>query len=309
MRRPQLASGGAAASTESPKRHGEEKWIDGPRVSKLKVAEARHLMREINHVKQCETWIDGPNIKPLSAVKLPNTSQSQGYGFMDTHKRSMIRQWVENQTTQIHQTTTTTTTQGTQAMPTTSTVSTATNLNAPVQYHQYYKSIQKQDIVMMQHQQPQWSNDDDRHSLNSRHEELVVNPIDFPAISKALYSEHFGRIPSKRSTHVAESTREQQQQHVEEQLDRYSDRSLSRNSESRNLLAATGGNDNDEEEDQDSGPSEVPPALPLIEPLGSRDVSRQVSRQVSHESLCQNVLMMDCALQVTEDDIARAMGG
>lgn len=307
MRRaPTAAAQGAAtlaAAESSPKRLGEEKWIDGPRVSKLKVAEARHLMREINHVKQCETWIDGPNIKPLSAVKLPNTSQSQGYGFMDTHKRSMIRQWVENQTTQIHQTTT----QATQAtVTTTSTVSTATNLNAPVQYHQYYKSMQKQDIVVQQ--QPQWSNDDDRHSLHSRHEELVVNPIDFPAISKALYSEHFGRIPSKRANNYnVESTREQ---HVEEQqLDRFSDRSLSRISENRNLLGAATGGDNDEEEDQDSGPSEVPPALPLIEPLGSRDVSRQVSRQVSHESLCQNVMMMDCALQVTEDDIARAMGG
>jgi hypothetical protein len=67
---------------------------------------------------------------------------------------------------------------------------------------------------------------------------------------------------------------------------------------------ACGAEDN-EEEDQDSGPSEVPPALPLIDPLGSREVSRHVSR----ESLCQNIVMMDCALQVTEDDIAKAMGG
>lgn len=282
---------------ESPKRMTEEKWIDGPRVSKSKVAEARHLMREINHVKQCETWIDGPKIQPLSAVKLPNANQSQGYGYMDTHKRSMIRQWVENQTTQILQTNSTSTS-------TTTSTATQNSLNTPVQYHQYYKTIQKELM-----QQPQCYDNDDRHSINSRSED-ILNPVDFPAIAKALYSEHFGRISSKKL--LVDHTREyNNNNNNNEELDHHSERS-SHISESRQLMTATGGcgvGENEEEEDQDSGPSEVPPALPLIEPLGSRDVSRQVSRQVSHESLCQNVMMMDCALQVTEDDIARAMGG
>lgn len=151
-------------------------------------------------------------------------------------------------------------------------------------------------------QQPQCF-DDDRHSMNSRTED-IVNPVDFPAIARALYSEHFGRGSSKKL--LIDHTRE----FGEQEQDHHSERSSSHISDSRQLMTATGGGENvEEEEDQDSGPSEVPPALPLIEPLGSRDVSRQVSRQVSHESLCQNVMMMDCALQVTEDDIARAMGG
>lgn len=88
----------------------EEQWIDGPRVSRAKVAEARHLMREVNHVKQCETWVDGPksqSCRSLTAGNLPAAggSQTQGYGFMDAHKKTMIRQWVENQTTQVFQST------------------------------------------------------------------------------------------------------------------------------------------------------------------------------------------------------------
>jgi len=71
----------------------EEQWIDGPRVSRAKVAEARHLMREVNHVKQCETWVDGPksqSCRSLTAGNLPAAagSQTQGYGFMDAHKPS-----------------------------------------------------------------------------------------------------------------------------------------------------------------------------------------------------------------------------
>lgn len=76
----------------------DEHWIDGPRISKSKVAEARSLLKDSH--KKNETWIDGP----LQTVKLPtlgNGHASGSYGFMDNHKKSMIRKWVENQTVQI----------------------------------------------------------------------------------------------------------------------------------------------------------------------------------------------------------------
>lgn len=252
------------SSHESPKRLVEEKWIDGPRVSKFKVAEARHLMREINHVKQCETWIDGPNIKPATAA-LPGTSQGTSYGYMDSHKKTMIRQWVENQTSQIFQ-------------------STGTNTVNPVQYHQFYKSQQKSDVT-----QPK--NDDDRSSVGSKNDEFV-NPL----------AAGLSNIPTAGINFSESSIKTGLKQVTEYDHDVQSEKSTSHVSENRQ--SATGGGDL-EEEDQDSGPSEVPPALPLIELLGSREVSRHVSR----ESLCQNVMMMDCALQVTEEDIAKAMGG
>ncbi|XP_021928762.1 kinesin-like protein GA13060 isoform X2 [Zootermopsis nevadensis] len=86
---------GNAAGTVSG---SDEQWIDGPRISKSKVAEARSLLKD-SHKKK-ETWIDGP----LQTGKLPalgNGHASGSYGFMDSHKKSMIRKWVENQTVQI----------------------------------------------------------------------------------------------------------------------------------------------------------------------------------------------------------------
>lgn len=69
----------------------DEQWIDGPRISKSKVAEARHLIKEASHVKKRETWVDGPmQAEPYA-----------GYGYMDSHKKNMIKKWVEHQTIQI----------------------------------------------------------------------------------------------------------------------------------------------------------------------------------------------------------------
>lgn len=69
----------------------DEQWIDGPRISKSKVAEARHLIKEAGHVKKRETWVDGP-MQAEACI---------GYGYMDNHKKNMIRKWVEHQTIQI----------------------------------------------------------------------------------------------------------------------------------------------------------------------------------------------------------------
>lgn len=258
-----------AANHESPKRVAEEKWIDGPRVSKFKVAEARHLLREMNHVKQCETWIDGPNIKPATAPP-PGTSQGTSYGYMDNHKKTMIRQWVENQTVQIFQSTGT---------------NTPVVAAAPVQYHQFYKNQQKGENAMLR-------NEDDRSSVGSRNDEFV-NPLAAGLTSLPTATINFSESCIKTGL----------KQCTDYEHDVQSEKSASHVSENRQ--SATGGDLEEEDQDQDSGPSEVPPALPLIEPLGSREVSRHVS----HESLCQNVMMMDCALQVTEEDIAKAMGG
>lgn len=78
----------------------EELWIDGPRISKQKVAEARNLLLK-EHSKK-ETWIDGPMQKPSKPTG--NNQSSGSYGFMDSHKKTMIRKWVENQTVHLKQT-------------------------------------------------------------------------------------------------------------------------------------------------------------------------------------------------------------
>lgn len=76
----------------------DEQWIDGPRISKSKVAEARHMLKDAHHKR--ETWIDGP--MQLTGPPLLHSQQhSSGYGFMDNHKKIMIRKWVENQSSQI----------------------------------------------------------------------------------------------------------------------------------------------------------------------------------------------------------------
>jgi hypothetical protein len=50
--------------------------------------------------KKKETWIDGP-LQTATLQTLGNGHASGSYGFMDNHKKSMIRKWVENQTVQI----------------------------------------------------------------------------------------------------------------------------------------------------------------------------------------------------------------
>ena len=93
------SQGNKAVSSNSVQasRH-EEQWIDGPRISKQKVAEARNILLK-EHIKK-ETWIDGPMQKPARPV---NNPAACAYGFMDSHKKSMIRKWVENQTVQLKQ--------------------------------------------------------------------------------------------------------------------------------------------------------------------------------------------------------------
>lgn len=285
MRRPNTSNQG------SPKRHvisEEEQWIDGPRLSKSKVAEARHLLREINHVKQREQWIDGPKMSPaksLVAGILPGSPSTAGYGYMDSHKKIMIRQWVENQTSQIFQPSSSSSPQHQSSQQ--------TNTNS-----QLFRNLQLED---------------DRISIESSHGNGdLVNPHEMNCMQQTVNtSENAIRVELKQT---------------QDQCDEKSERSTS--------SALNKQNDSQEEEDQDSGPSEVPPALPLIEPLGSREIShdslhmmcsRHVSREslgiashqshqthrthASHQSHQSHLIhVRDCGLQVTEDDIVKAMG-
>ncbi|XP_039285338.1 kinesin-like protein CG14535 [Nilaparvata lugens] len=62
---------------------GEEQWVDGPKISKSRLVEARNQLLQKDKRGHKEMWVDGP----ASHV-------------MDFSKRSMIRKWVENQTMQ-----------------------------------------------------------------------------------------------------------------------------------------------------------------------------------------------------------------
>lgn len=284
MRRANASGIGSSSSQNSPKRQvTEEQWVDGPRLSKLKVAEARHLMREINHVKQCETWIDGPKMSPaktLVAGSLPGSTAGQSsYGYMDNHKKSMIRQWVENQTNQVCQAA---------AVASTNTSSNATytiSLPKPLQMTQF-KSYQS---------------DDEEICIETTLKE-IVNPI----------TEGLACIQSV--SRMSETSLRHQRLNADTDMERIevgSQRSMV--SSHKQHQQPQSHSESQEDEDQDSGPSEVPPALPLIEPLGSREISHDslhimCSRHVSRDSMASHIQMMDCGLQVTEDEIARTMG-
>ncbi|XP_033298194.1 uncharacterized protein LOC117204671 isoform X2 [Bombus bifarius] len=93
-------SPGSKIPVAAPSGGSDEQWIDGPRISKSKVAEARHMLKDPHHKR--ETWIDGPmQLTGPPTLQLHTQQHSSGYGFMDSHKKSMIRKWVENQSSQI----------------------------------------------------------------------------------------------------------------------------------------------------------------------------------------------------------------
>lgn len=91
-------SGRSSSAKSSPckvlpsKAQVEEQWIDGPKISRSKIAEAR-----MNIKKEKEMWVDGPKPKKHERHEAP----PPGYGFLDSHKKNMIRKWVENQSMQV----------------------------------------------------------------------------------------------------------------------------------------------------------------------------------------------------------------
>ncbi|KAJ8947365.1 hypothetical protein NQ318_002891 [Aromia moschata] len=244
----------------------DEQWIDGPRISKSKVAEARHLMKEACHVKKRETWIDGPM----------QADASTGYGYMDSHKKNMIRKWVEHQTIQIQK----------------------------AKYHHPRPQDPKSAKELTQ--------------FKSCDEEEVVKPINTKR--QEVVEESVIRTGLKMSTITNDAIPECQSPEENE------DRQPSENE--------------DMEEDEEE--PELPPALPLIQPLSSREVSLESLDMLLKERMLSNaeynsyqnnmydehgeseaddmleiieveeplepVPTQDSCLQVTEEDIALCMG-
>ncbi|XP_044255207.1 kinesin-like protein CG14535 isoform X2 [Tribolium madens] len=223
----------------------DEQWIDGPRISKSKVAEARHLMKEPCHVKKRETWIDGP-------MQAEGTS----YGYMDSHKKNMIRKWVEHQTSQIQR------------------------AAKPKQYKELTQFKTEDEIVK---------------PLDSKKIETVEESV----IRTGL------KMNSIKNDAIPECQTPEEKEPGEDL------------------------------EDEDEEP-ELPPALPLIQPLSSREVSLESLDMLLKERMLSNaeyqnyqnaesdedevleiieveeplepVPTQDCCLQVTEEDIALCMG-
>ncbi|CAB0004482.1 unnamed protein product, partial [Nesidiocoris tenuis] len=52
--------------------------------------------------KREETWVDGP--RRMSTGNAGASPSGGSYGYMDSHKKSMIRKWVENQSVHISRT-------------------------------------------------------------------------------------------------------------------------------------------------------------------------------------------------------------
>ncbi|XP_017775720.1 PREDICTED: kinesin-like protein GA13060 isoform X2 [Nicrophorus vespilloides] len=247
----------------------DEQWIDGPRISKSKVAEARHFMKEPCHVKKRETWIDGP---------MQAEASTAGYGYMDNHKKNMIRKWVEHQTSQIQRTKT-------------------------VQPRVQEKSKELKELTQFK-----------------TYDEEILKPIDtkkHEMVEECVIRTGL-KLTKANSAIIPECQSPEEREDVRQIED----------------------DDDDEEEPE----PELPPALPLIQPLSSREVSlesldqllkeRQIynaeyNNQIqsnyedtsAHQSDDDEVLEIieveeplepvptqDSCLQVTEEDIAFCMG-
>lgn len=286
-----------------PPSSSDEQWIDGPRISKSKVAEARHFMKEVNHVKKKETWVDGPMqvpSVPLQAELLvSHGGESIGYGYMDSHKKSMIRKWVENQTSQI-QRKLTPKTENKSPQPT------------------VYKEL------------TQFKTCDDYDSSDK------IAPLVKNLTKSSMIEESVIRTGLKNTVVNSNTISEE-----DGELDKNIDKST-QNDRHKNVNPSA-----DDEDDDSEEMAEIPPALPLIQPLSSREVSMESldvrlkerlrmnddlisnhSREIDANGMSKGpiddddeileiieveeplepVPMQDSCLQVTEEDIAYCMG-
>ncbi|KAF2880543.1 hypothetical protein ILUMI_25630 [Ignelater luminosus] len=253
----------------------DEQWIDGPRISKSKVAEARHLMKEPCHVKKRETWIDGPM----------QAENSNTYGYMDSHKKNMIRKWVEHQTSQIQR---------------------KQNLHTKTQEQKPSKEPFKELT------QFKTCDEDVLKSLDTQKHESIEESVIRTGLKLSSGKINSDAIPECQTPE--ERDVDSNNKAIEEEL----------------------------EDDEEA--VEMPPALPLIQPLSSREVSLESLDNLLKERLLTNpgycsqsahdielddnlgsdedeileiieveeplepVPTQDCCLQVTEEDIAFCMG-
>ncbi|XP_061729993.1 kinesin-like protein CG14535 isoform X3 [Cydia pomonella] len=298
--------------TEDVKSTSDEQWIDGPRISKSKLVEVRHIIKETQE-KQRETWIDGPMQEtklplqfesvPIQSNQLPlqigilgsHGSENIGYGYMDNHKKNMIRKWVENQTSQIHKS---------------------------------------------RHNSP-------NHKSQPNHKNLTQKVSEEPEATHKmeLLKESAKRIHVEESTVRTGLKSASKGNAIEEESigPPVSDTQTPKKSNSK----ITAKNDIDDDDDSEEL-AEIPPALPIIQPssLSSREVSMESldskykermrmddelmsnhSRDIDAHGLSrltedddeileiieieeplEPVPMQDCCLQVTEEDIALCMG-
>ncbi|CAG9113929.1 unnamed protein product [Plutella xylostella] len=295
--------------------NSDEQWIDGPRISKSKLVEARHIIKETQSNKR-ETWIDGPMKQappvPLDPITLqPSTiplqvgllnaqgGESLGYGYMDNHKKNMIRKWVENQTTQIHK----------------------SRHNSPSHKANQLTKEQSGSKNNDNSDLPQKSEPFIKEAVKRHVEESTIR-TGLKAGSKgaAIEEENVGPPSSEKSLTPKKST---------------------------NSAKTAPKNDIDDDDDSEEL-AEIPPALPLLQQLSSREVSMESldskykermrmddelasnrSREIGPNGISRApiddeedeileiieideplelVAMQDCCLQVTEEDIDFCMG-
>ena len=272
----------------------DEQWIDGPRISRSKVAEARHMLKDPSNKK--ETWVDGP-MQLNSLATLPPQSQQyyNGYGFMDSHKKSMIRKWVENQSSQIQRN---------------KQISLPCTWRHPSEIRITNGAAQFKEFITSKMQSSTAAGDDDETTSTATESDCPkVNGTE--NITKKKESE-LNLLNTKSNT---DSRLDLTGSPLMDNLERLS-RTL-------DIL----------EDDDDDEEIVVPPPLPLIEPL-STGVSREVSMEslsLSHEDIIsiqhsrhslssedeifeivevdygEEIPTQDCCLQVTEEDIAMSM--
>ncbi|XP_045533318.1 kinesin-like protein CG14535 [Pieris brassicae] len=301
---------------EDGKSTSDEQWIDGPRISKSKLAEARHNIIKETQGNKKETWIDGPmqeSKMPLQFESVPippnansmslqlgilnsYTGENIGYGYMDNHKKNMIRKWVENQTCQIQK----------------------SRHNSPS--HKPQQPFKDTSSKLPEENEATHKMEATKDSRRIHVEESTIRTgLKAGSKSIAIEEENFG--PPDTST---------------------SSKKVSGHTKS---IAKSEVDEDDDSEEL----AEIPPALPLIQPssLSSREVSMESldskykermrmgdeivsnhSRDIDHRGMSKGpaddedeilelieveeplepVPMQDCCLQVTEEDIAFCMG-
>lgn len=274
----------------------DEQWIDGPRISKSRVAEARHFMKEACHVKKRETWIDGPmQAGSVTGLNLNHGPNNGGYGYMDSHKKSMIRKWVENQTSQIQRVKHT----SPKNEPKT------TGVKESFKEMTTFKTCDDPDSLIKE-VRPLVEDNWKKHEV----EESVIRT----GLKISHGKQGSDVIPECVSPEEKGSTEDEtEKDKKDEELD----------------------------DDEEDGMVEIPPALPLIQPLSSREVSMEslnerlkerlrstvdfesqedeydedmgsdddeVLEIIEVEEPLEPVPTQDCCLQVTEEDIALCMG-
>lgn len=316
----------------APNGASDEQWIDGPRISKSKVAEARHLMKEPCHVKKRETWIDGP------------MHAEHGYGYMDSHKKNMIRKWVEHQTSQIQRTKTHPTRPEQPQQPQQSQQKCYKELT---QFKTYEDEIVPPFDVAKKHDVVEESVIRTGLKISKANSDIIPE-CQTPEEHDHDYDHNYDHNHDRNHDHNHDHKRDHKHDHNRDHNhvhnhvhnhDHNHDHNFDHNHDHNYDHNRQKPLDDDIEDEEE--PVEIPPALPLIQPLSSREVSLESLDMLLKERLISNaeyhyqstnyddgpasdddevleiieveeplepVPTQDSCLQVTEEDIALCMG-